>query len=85
MRTRGFVLRGTKILEFEFGGNTEHEIFHIQELGKKEKLKGVFKDLVETQQSKEKGKAVKYKNFQIADYLLPEANINISDKLEIFA
>ena len=44
-----------------------------------------FKDLLEIQKNKEKGKYIKYDSLQMADYLLPEAQLNVSEKLDLFA
>ena len=46
--------------------------------------KMAFKDLVDQQQGKEKGKLIRYDSLQMADYLLPESNLNTTDKLEMF-
>jgi hypothetical protein len=44
-----------------------------------------FNDLLEIQKNKEKGKYIKYDSLQMADYLLPEAQLNVSEKLDLFA
>ena len=54
-------------------------------LVKKQIRKIAFKDLVDKQQNKEKGKSIRYDSLKMADYLLPESNLNNKDKLEIFA
>ena len=57
----------------------------FKNLVKKQIRKVAFKELVDQQQGKEKGKLIRYDSLQMADYLLPESNLNTTDKLEIFA
>ena len=63
--------------------NIKPSIF--KNLMKKHIRKVAFKELVDQQQSKQKGKFIKYESLQMAEYLLPEANLDISDKIEIFS
>ena len=63
--------------------NIKPSIF--KNLVKKHIRKVAFKELVDQQQSKQKGKFIKYESLQMAEYLLPEANLDILDKLEIFS
>ena len=44
-----------------------------------------FKELININNSKQKCKYIKYEGLQMADYLQPEAKLNITEKLEIFA
>ena len=56
-----------------------------KKLVRRQMHKIAFKDLLEIQKNKEKGKYIKYDSLQMADYLLPEAQLNVSEKLDLFA
>ena len=44
-----------------------------------------FKELIDIKNSKQKGKYIQYEGLQMADYLQPEAELNLTEKLELFA
>ena len=44
-----------------------------------------FFDLVKRQKSKKKGKLIEYTSLRMADYLLPECDINTEEKLRLFS
>ena len=44
-----------------------------------------FQELIEIKNSKQKGRHITYESLQMADYLKPEAELNVTEKLEIFA
>ena len=52
----------------------------------KNKMKEVaFRELTLRQKKGEKGRTIVYNNFSMADYLLPEANLTVSEKVQIFS
>ena len=44
-----------------------------------------FKEIIDIKNNKEKGQYIKYENLQMADYLQPEAQLNVTKKIELFA
>ena len=52
---------------------------------KKQANKAAFRYLLQKQEGGKKGKFIKYDSIQMADYLLPECSLSVSDKREMFA
>ena len=48
-------------------------------------LKVALRDLLDRKQKGEKGQEIIYKDISMADYLLPEATLSVTEKLELFA
>jgi hypothetical protein len=44
-----------------------------------------FFELQETQRSKEKGRKIVYRTLSMADYLLPDSNLTVKEKTDIFS
>ena len=52
---------------------------------KKQANNAAFRYLREKQENGSKGKAIQYEQIKMADYLLPECSLSVSDKTEMFA
>ena len=48
-------------------------------------FKIALRDLLERKQRGEKGREIIYQDISMADYLLPEATLSVTEKLELFA
>ena len=56
-----------------------------KKLVQRQMQKIAFQELTEIKNSKQKGKYIKYESLQMADYLTPEANLSVTEKIELFA
>ena len=56
-----------------------------KKLVQRQMQKIAFQELTEIKNSKQKEKYIKYESLQMADYLTPEADLSVTEKLELFA
>ena len=63
----------------------EMKCTHFKSLVKKQATKAAFKYLQQKQENGKKGKTIVYEQIQMADYLLPECTLSVSDKIDMFA
>ena len=63
--------------------NTRQSIF--KDIVKKKVEKVAFKTLMEKQQAGKKGKLLKYDKLELTDYLLPDCDITVEEKQEMFS
>ena len=57
----------------------------FKSLVKKQATQAAFKYLQQKQENGKKGKTIVYKQIQMADYLLPECTLFVTDKVDMFA
>ena len=62
---------------------TKQSVFKNLVKGKVEKF--AFKTLIEKQQKGQKGRLLQYERLELADYLLPECEISVEERREIFS
>ena len=62
---------------------TKQSVFKNLVKGKVEKFG--FKTLIEKQQRGPKGRLLKYEKLELADYLLPECEVTVEERREIFS
>ena len=57
----------------------------FKKLVKKNMKELALSELIFRQKRGEKGKSIEYNSFNMAEYLLPESNLTVSEKVQIFA